>query len=65
MSRLKQLIDELCPNGVEYRTLGEIGTDFYRGVGITREQIKDKGTPCVRYGEIYTTYNVYFDKCVS
>lgn len=26
MSRLQQLLDELCPNGVEYRELGEICT---------------------------------------
>ena len=23
------------------------------------------GFPCVRYGEIYTTYNIWFDSCVS
>lgn len=26
MSRLEELIAELCPNGVKYKTLGEIGT---------------------------------------
>ncbi len=25
MSRLDQLIEELCPNGVEYKCLGDIG----------------------------------------
>ncbi len=64
-SKIDQLIAELCPDGVEYKKLGEIGTDFYRGSGITREQIQSSGTPCVRYGEIYTTYGVWFDKCVS
>ena len=64
-SKLDQLIAKLCPDGVEYKKLGEIGTDFYRGSGITREQIQSSGTPCVRYGEIYTTYGVWFDKCVS
>ena len=24
-----------------------------------------EGVPCVRYGEIYTTYGVWFDECVS
>lgn len=24
-----------------------------------------EGISCVRYGEIYTTYNTWFDKCVS
>lgn len=65
MSKLDELIRELCPDGVEYKTLGEIAVDIYRGAGITRDQVTVDGTPCVRYGEIYTTYGVWFDKCVS
>ena len=65
MSKLEELIQELCPDGVEYKTLGEIAVDIYRGAGITRDQVTAEGTPCVRYGEIYTTYGVWFDKCVS
>lgn len=65
MTKFEKLIEELCPNGVEYKTLGEIANDIYRGAGITRNQVTEDGTPCVRYGEIYTTYGIYFDKCVS
>jgi len=65
MSKLDELLRELCPDGVEYKTLGEIAVDIYRGAGITRDQVTAEGTPCVRYGEIYTTYGVWFDKCVS
>lgn len=65
MSRIDELIQQYCPNGVEYKTLGEIATDIFRGVGITREQITETGIPCVRYGEIYTDYGVWFDRCVS
>ena len=65
MSRLDELIQELCPDGVEYKTLGEIAIDIYRGSGITRDQLTETGIPCVRYGEIYTTYGVWFEKCVS
>ena len=65
MSRLEELLKELCPDGVEYKTLGEIGTEMYRGAGIKRNDITEIGTPCVRYGEIYTTYHISFDKCVS
>lgn len=46
-------------------TLGDIATDMYRGAGIKRDQVRDSGIPCVRYGEIYTTYNIAFDECVS
>ena len=65
MSKLDELIRVFCPDGVEYKTLGEIATDIYRGFGIKREQVTETGIPCVRYGEIYTTYGVWFDKCVS
>lgn len=49
----------------EWKTLGEIATDMYRGSGIKRSEITETGIPCVRYGEIYTSYNVTFDKCIS
>ena len=45
--------------------LGEIATDMYRGAGIKRDEVTKDGTPCVRYGEIYTTYGIWFDTCVS
>ena len=45
--------------------LKDIATDIYRGSGITREQVTEAGIPCVRYGEIYTTYNIWFDECIS
>lgn len=51
--------------GWEEKKLGEIALDFYRGSGIKRDQVTQEGTPCVRYGEIYTTYNYSFDSCVS
>lgn len=31
MSKLQELIQELCPDGVEYKTLGELG-EFYGGL---------------------------------
>ena len=46
-------------------TLGEIATDMYRGSGIKRDEVTHTGIPCVRYGEIYTTYNIWFENCVS
>ena len=58
MSRLDELIRELCPDGVEYKSIKEIAVDIYRGSGIKRDQVTDSGIPCVRYGEIYTTYGI-------
>ena len=65
MEIINKLIKELCPNGVEYKKLGDIASEIFRGAGITREQVTEEGTPCVRYGEIYTTYGIYFDTCIS
>ena len=45
MSKLEELIQELCPDGVEYKTLGEIAVDIYRGAGITRDQVTAEGKP--------------------
>lgn len=63
-------------SGVEW--LGEIPSDWeitrikyisdgmYKGNGITKEEVFEEGnTPCVRYGEIYSKYNDYFEKCCS
>ena len=59
--------DELIKtaHGAKYKTLSEIATDMYRGTGIKRDEVTETGIPCVRYGEIYTTYNVLFDACAS
>ena len=50
---------------VEWKALGEIATDIYRGSGIKRDQVTSEGIPCVRYGEIYTSYNIHFNNCIS
>lgn len=62
-SALKEMLTP--KEGWERKTLEEISTDMYRGSGITRDQITEDGISCVRYGEIYTTYNYWFDNCKS
>ena len=60
------LKDALEPKeGWEEKTLEHIATEMYRGSGIKRDQVTEEGISCVRYGEIYTTYNYYFDVCKS
>ncbi len=44
--------------------IGELGS-FQRGKGINRSQIVKKGFPAVRYGELYTTYDLFIDEVVS
>lgn len=56
MSKLEQLINELCPDGVEYKTLGDIGK-FTRGNGLQKKDFVEVGKPVIHYGQIYTKYN--------
>ena len=65
MSKLEELIQQYCPDGVEYVKLGDFATDWYRGAGIKKDEVSPEGIPCIRYGEIHTTYSIWFDKCVS
>lgn len=44
------------PADWEVKTLGELGI-FSKGKGILKDQVKEKGLPCIRYGEIYTSYD--------
>ena len=46
---------------VRIRSLGEI----VRGSGIKRNETVQQGLPCVRYGELYTTYQTLFTSAVS
>ena len=64
MTKLEQLIQELCPDGVEYKKIENIAIDIFRGTGIKRDKVTSDGIPCVRYCEIYTTYNLYFSECL-
>lgn len=50
---------------VEWKKLGDVSIDMYRGAGIKRDQVTEKGIPCVRYGEIYTSYDISFRECKS
>ena len=41
-----------------------VATSIFKGNGITKEDIVvDGDTPCVRYGEIYSKYNISFSQC--
>ena len=42
MTKFEQLIDELCPNGVEYKKLSEL-LNIQRGVRVVRNQLNDTG----------------------
>lgn len=50
---------------VRWMKLKDVATQWYRGAGIKREEVSEDGMPCIRYGEIHTTYNIWFDDCIS
>ena len=64
MSRIDELIAELCPNGVEYKKLGEVAT-ISRGGSFQKKDFCEDGVPCIHYGQIYTRYGLFADKTLT
>ena len=64
MTKLEQLINELCPNGVEEKKLGDIAT-VSRGGSFQKKDYVEDGVPCIHYGQIYTQYGLFVDKTIS
>ena len=64
MSKLSRLLNELCPEGVEYKTLGEIAS-ISRGGNFQKKHYVLNGVPCIHYGQIYTKYNLFVNETDS
>lgn len=50
---------------IKWMRLKDVATQWYRGAGIKREEVGNEGMPCIRYGEIHTSYNIWFKDCIS
>ena len=70
--KIDELIRQQCPEGVETKRLGDIGT-FRRGKGIAKRDMRseDTGIPAVHYSQIFTDFgpvakesSVYIEKGV-
>ena len=60
MSQLERLIQQLCPEGVEFRPLGEI-VRFLNGRAYKQTELLDKGKyKVLRVGNFYTNDNWYY-----
>ena len=59
-----QLLDLEGKEGVEMKTLGDIGC-FIRGTGIQKADFVEEGFPCVHYGQIHTKYGLSATKTIS
>ena len=64
MTKLEELIKELCPNGVEYKTLGEFAT-VIRGGNFQKKDFVETGKPCIHYGQMYTHFKNTTDKTLT
>ena len=69
----KRGLEEVCideeipfeiPENWTWCRASSLGT-MIRGRGIKRTETVAQGCPCIRYGEIYTTYETSFDSAVS
>ena len=48
-------------NETKFEDLGE----FFKGSGITKNDLVQEGVPCIRYAELYTKFNFTIPDCVS
>lgn len=53
MSKLDNLLKEFCPNGVEYKTLDELG-NFYGGItGKSKDDFVEGNAKFITYRNVY------------
>ena len=64
MTKLDELIQEYCPDGVEYKRLGDIAT-ISRGGSFQKKDYTENGIPCIHYGQIYMNYGLFAEKTLS
>ena len=61
MSKLHKLIQKLCPDGVEYKKLEDIG-DFFGGlIGKSKEDFKDGSSKFITYRNVYANPSLNID----
>ena len=60
MSRIDEMIAELCPDGVEYKRLGDIGTIYGGLTGKSKEDFKAGNAKYVPYTNVYNHLSVDF-----
>ncbi len=64
MSKLEELIEQYCPDGVEYVPLSSIGT-IKRGNGLQKKDFVKAGIGCIHYGQIYTKFGLFTNKTLT
>jgi len=64
VSRIEGLIKELAPEGVEFKSLGDVG-EFIRGNGLQKSDLTAQGAPAIHYGQLHTHYGIWTDTTKS
>ena len=64
MSRIDDLIAQFCPDGVEYKAIGDFG-ELVRGNGMPKSDFVESGIGCIHYGQIYTYYGIWTTETIS
>ena len=64
MSRIDKLIADLCPDGVEFKPLGDIAK-LVRGNGMPKSDLTENGVGAIHYGQIYTRYGAWARATIS
>ena len=61
MSKLQELIRELCPDGVEYKKLGELGV--FENIGVDKKTVEGQSlVTLLNYVDVYK--NMYIDNSI-
>ena len=58
MSKIDQLINELCPNGVQFKQLGELGTLYGGLTGKSKNDFKDGNARFITYMNVFSNIEV-------
>ncbi|MDR2772617.1 MAG: restriction endonuclease subunit S [Elusimicrobiota bacterium] len=56
MSKIDELIKKHCPDGVEFKTLGEV-CEFQRGISIAAKNVLAGNVPVIAVGQTATYYH--------
>jgi len=64
MNQIEKLLEKMCPEGVEFRELGEI-SQLVRGNGMPKSDFSETGVGAIHYGQIYTWYGAWTTETIS
>ena len=61
MSQLEELIQQLCPDGVEYKALGELGAFFGGLTGKSKDDFTNGNAKFITYKNVYSNPALQID----